>query len=119
MKEDIVQRLRLDPGSRTLGQLLQDREFALREILQLRDVIQRVPTSRSTHSPASTQESTTSKARDPSALVRLDEVCQMVGVSRSAIYKWMNEGRFPKPVRVGHRAVRWRIAEVSQWTAGL
>ena len=36
MTVDIADRLRLDPGQRTLGQLLQDREAALHEILRLR-----------------------------------------------------------------------------------
>jgi hypothetical protein len=34
--EDMLDRLRLDPGSRTLGQLLQERQWALQEITRLR-----------------------------------------------------------------------------------
>jgi hypothetical protein len=41
MRTDILQRLRIDPGQRTLGQLLQDREAAALEIERLRAEINR------------------------------------------------------------------------------
>ena len=31
-------------------------------------------------------------------LIRLPEVQHRVGLGRSTIYRWMAEGRFPKPV---------------------
>ena len=40
MHEDILDRLRLDPGPRTIGRLLQDREAARHEILRLRACIE-------------------------------------------------------------------------------
>lgn len=36
MRDDVLVRLRLDPGQRTIGQLLQDREAAFHEIVRLR-----------------------------------------------------------------------------------
>jgi prophage regulatory protein len=29
----------------------------------------------------------------------------------------MNDGRFPKPIRIGVRAVAWRKIELSHWLA--
>ena len=52
-------------------------------------------------------------------LLRLADVEDRVGIRRSAIYRWMNDGRFPTPVRVGPRAVRWRESDVQGWIDGL
>ena len=41
----------------------------------------------------------------------------MTGLSRSAIYAAMNDGTFPKPIRIGTRGVRWFEHEVLDWIA--
>ena len=51
----------------------------------------------------------------PEVLLRLRDVCQIVGLSRSTIYKRLADGRFPKPVRLGERAVRWPSNEIATW----
>ncbi len=48
-------------------------------------------------------------------LIRREEVQEMCGISRSEIYRQVSEGRFPKPLKVGLRAVRWRRSEVEGW----
>ena len=46
------------------------------------------------------------------------EVERRLGVSRPTIYKWMaGPERFPRPVKLGRRAVRWRAADVEGWLA--
>ncbi len=49
------------------------------------------------------------------SILRLHDVLQISGASRSSIYKWKNEGKFPQPVKLGPRAVGWRRSEVQQW----
>lgn len=39
----------------------------------------------------------------------------MLGLSRSTIYRMMNNGDFPRPVVLGRRAVGWRAADVETW----
>ena len=51
-------------------------------------------------------------------LLRRVEVEARLGVSRSWIYCEMRAGRFPEPVRIGRRAVRWRVADLDAWAAG-
>ncbi|MGX7927222.1 AlpA family transcriptional regulator [Tsuneonella sp. HG094] len=51
-------------------------------------------------------------------LIRLPEVQHRVGLGRSTIYRWMTEGRFPKPVRLGGYAVAWTEDEITEWIAG-
>ena len=50
-------------------------------------------------------------------LLTLREVTGMTALSRSAIYARMAESRFPKPTRVGTRAVRWVEQEVLDFIA--
>ena len=48
-------------------------------------------------------------------LLRRREVEQMVGLSRTSIYRLMDSGNFPHPIRVGPRAVRWRLRDIKEW----
>ena len=47
--------------------------------------------------------------------LRLPEVLARTGLSRSTIYVRLDEGRFPRPVSLGGRAVGWIEAEVDDW----
>ncbi|ENX3946944.1 AlpA family transcriptional regulator [Photobacterium damselae] len=47
--------------------------------------------------------------------IRLKEVMHVTGLGRSSIYNYMAEGRFPKTVSLGGRAVAWVESEVEQW----
>lgn len=49
------------------------------------------------------------------ALARRRQVEQLVQLSRSTIYAAVKAGTFPPPVRIGARAVAWRVADVEQW----
>ena len=48
--------------------------------------------------------------------LRLPEVLARTGLSRSTIYVRLEQGRFPRPVSLGARAVGWIEAEVDEWT---
>ena len=48
-------------------------------------------------------------------LIRLKEVQHRVGLGRSTIYRWMAEGKFPKPVQLGGYAVAWAEVEIESW----
>ncbi|GAA5061378.1 transcriptional regulator [Citromicrobium sp. RCC1885] len=51
----------------------------------------------------------------PTRLIRIREVQHRVGLGRSTIYRWMAEGRFPKPVQLGGRSVGWTDAQIEAW----
>lgn len=53
--------------------------------------------------------------RAPGRFLRLPEVMARTGLSRSTIYMRLDEGRFPRPVALGGRAVGWIEAEVDEW----
>ncbi len=50
-------------------------------------------------------------------LLTLRDVTAATALSRSAVYALMAESRFPKPIRVGSRAVRWVEREVLDFIA--
>ena len=47
--------------------------------------------------------------------IRLPEVRQKVGMSKSYIYDLITQDKFPKPVKVSSRISCWVAAEVDQW----
>lgn len=49
--------------------------------------------------------------------LRLGDVLERTALSRSTIYKKIQDGEFPSPVKVGLRAARWKETAVSQWMA--
>ena len=51
-------------------------------------------------------------------IMRRPEVLETVGVATSTLYGWMAVGRFPRPVRLGPKAVGWRSEDVQKWIAG-
>ena len=48
-------------------------------------------------------------------ILRRNEVEQIVGLSRSTIYAMMAEKTFPKPIKLGRRAVGWRSSDIEKW----
>ena len=50
-------------------------------------------------------------------LLRLSEVQARTALGRSTIYRKMREGSFPKPLKIGARAVRWIESEIEAWKA--
>jgi len=48
-------------------------------------------------------------------ILRRPEVSRRTGLGRSAIYAAIQEGRFPRPVKIGPRAVGWVLAEIDTW----
>lgn len=50
-------------------------------------------------------------------ILRRPDVEKAVGLSRSAIYAAMDRGEFPRPVRLGRRAVGWHLSVIEGWLA--
>ena len=48
-------------------------------------------------------------------LLRLSEVMERTGVSRSSLYLAINRGAFPKQILIGSRMVAWIEEEVEGW----
>ncbi len=50
-------------------------------------------------------------------LVRLPRLLERVPFCRSQLYALIAKGKFPKPVKIGERAVAWRSTEIDAWIA--
>lgn len=48
-------------------------------------------------------------------LLQRKDVEKITGMKRSSIYKKMSTGDFPKPIKVGTRAVRWCSSDIDSW----
>lgn len=48
-------------------------------------------------------------------IIRLPEVKNLTGLSRSTLYAMIADGMFPKPVRLGKRAVGWPESVIAEW----
>jgi len=43
------------------------------------------------------------------------ELEKLFKVSTATIYRWMNEGKFPKPIHLGTNMVRWKASDIDAW----
>ena len=50
-------------------------------------------------------------------ILRRGEVERVTGLSRSTLYSHMAEGTFPKPIKLGRRAVGWLESAIDAWLA--
>ena len=57
----------------------------------------------------------TERTKPAIRFLRISEVEALTGLSRTTIYDWSADGRFPRPVRLSARVVRWIESEVEEW----
>ncbi len=55
----------------------------------------------------------TSKQIDP--IHRIPSVKTLTGLSRSTIYRQIQAGKFPAPIKLGERASGWRQSAIEAW----
>ena len=48
-------------------------------------------------------------------LLRIRDVVKLTALSSSTITRMRNAGQFPQPVKIGSRAVRWRLSDIKAW----
>lgn len=54
-------------------------------------------------------------ANNPNRIARVPEAAAFVGLSRSTIYHNMKHGMFPAPMKLSHKAIGWRVADLQAW----
>lgn len=54
-------------------------------------------------------------AIDNDRVIRLQELKNKIGLSKSAIYNGVDKGTFPPPIKLGVRAVGWRLSSINAW----
>jgi prophage regulatory protein len=54
---------------------------------------------------------------DNDVILRITRVSEITGLGRTTIYGRIKEGEFPRGIKLGDRAIGWRMSEVQQWIA--
>ena len=57
------------------------------------------------------------KIQHEPTILRRPQVEQRTALSRSTLYRYLEDGDFPKLVRLGLRAVGWLESDISDWIA--
>jgi prophage regulatory protein len=66
--------------------------------------------------PEPTQRNSPFGERESARILRLKQVAAIVGIGRSSIYRKVQEGTFPSPIKLGSaRASGWISGEVYAW----
>ena len=120
----LLEKLAKDPGSFTLGELLQQREAAYQEIVRLRHELSGTtpPERMAVHIPEMPDHPAVRAAGSvlaPGALLTTRDLKEVLGISTSTIYKLLSEGRLPEPIRIGTKVIRWRSEDVMAWVRRL
>ena len=48
-------------------------------------------------------------------LLKVTEVAIYINTCKSQVYKLVQQGRFPKPIKLGERGSAWLVSEVDAW----
>jgi prophage regulatory protein len=46
---------------------------------------------------------------------RVNQLIQILSISKSTIWSWVNKGVFPKPHKLGENVTVWSAEEVDEW----
>ncbi len=47
-------------------------------------------------------------------LMKIGEVCDWLNVAHPTIYRWVADGKFPKPIKLGTSS-RWRVSTIERF----
>ncbi len=47
--------------------------------------------------------------------LRDTEVAQRYNISRPTVWRWVKDGNFPKPIRLGGGSSRWKLEDLESW----
>lgn len=48
-------------------------------------------------------------------ILRMPEIIERTGISRAQVYALIGCGEFPRPIRIGKRAVGWIETDIQAW----
>ena len=48
-------------------------------------------------------------------LIKLPKVLEMTTLSKASVYKMLEDGEFPKQVKLGDRGVAWVESDIQSW----
>ena len=57
--------------------------------------------------------------QESNRFLRIKEVIQKVGLSRSQVYRLIQAGTFPSPFKIGSKVSVWSESLVNEWMSGI
>ena len=48
-------------------------------------------------------------------VIRFPQLIKLIGLARSTVYVRIAEGTFPKPIKLGVRAIGWLESDIEEW----
>jgi len=51
-------------------------------------------------------------------LLRLKQVLELIPVSKSTLWQWLKDGKFPEPTRLSSRCTVWREDDIQRYING-
>ncbi|MDN7125512.1 AlpA family phage regulatory protein [Pseudidiomarina sp. 1APP75-32.1] len=45
----------------------------------------------------------------------LRDIKEQFQISKSTVYRWMDERQFPRPTKFSTKAARWRASDIEDW----
>ncbi|MFZ2315995.1 MAG: AlpA family transcriptional regulator [Gammaproteobacteria bacterium] len=55
--------------------------------------------------------------KENTKVLRFPELRQLLGVSRSTVFRWERDKQFPQHIQLGTMSVGWLSTEVEDWLA--
>jgi prophage regulatory protein len=84
-----------------------------RDVLTAKDELKRLGLTRGRR--AMDDKNGVRRAGKDSPFYSLEQVLELVPVSRSTLYRMRENGEFPKGIKLGMRSVAWSKKEVQAW----
>ena len=53
--------------------------------------------------------------REPVRVIRINRMTELLSVSRTTLWRWVNEGLFPQPHKVNGRTHGWTTSQYEEW----
>lgn len=50
-------------------------------------------------------------------LLSVKELSERIGVTPQTIYRWVQEGKIPAPMKLTNRCTRWSLSDIEEWEA--
>ena len=52
-------------------------------------------------------------------LLKMDEVCDFIGLGETTVKKMVKTGQLPAPIKLSPKCVRWRAGDLTDWAGAL
>jgi Predicted transcriptional regulator len=67
------------------------------------------------NTPKATMSEKITSLYQPQRMLRIKIMLELLGCSRTTLYRWVNDGKFPQPKMNGGRTLGWTYSQYEQW----